>query len=342
MAKIHTPTISPGEFSRCDERDQSTENDVDSTPAQRSDAEIRENIYHAFWKDDVLRSLEYFEIDVLVKKGIAHLNGHILSTSSRGRVENAMRFIPGLIGVENNLVLDDSLTIDSATSLGSLEHTYACKFFTGASHGVVSLNGKVKNEGIKLLAEQCVAANPNVRGVINNIQVIGRKVEAQSQPFLQPAIGITIYFLDGISGVVQHVIVNPNNRRVTAMVVKGQFDAQNLKLGSTSPNEARQPDQLIVIPVNAIRFLTKSSGFLHIRSYESNRFMDFDSDAFIAPDLAWTPPYPYCPNDIFFSAKYKASNVLHVMPESQTFPFGTVVEEASIRDQFFANDSFGL
>lgn len=340
MYQIQSTKAGLNDVSRCEERSHGVKDGNDLTQAQKNDSELRENIYRAFLKEDVLRALEYFEIDVLVKNGVAHLNGHILNSSSQSRIESAMQGIPGILGVINNLVLDDKLTPEVATSLGALEHTYNCKFFTGSSHGVISLNGKVKSEKVKLLAEQCVARNPNVRGVINNIQVASVKFEPQAWPFLQPAIGVVIYFLDGVSGIVKHVIVNPNNRRVVAMVIQGRFGDRERTAnnnGGASPVELR-----ITVPMKTVRFLTKSSGFLHIRSYDSNRFMDFDPDAYVAPDLVWTPPYPYCRDDVLFPIKYLLDIAVQITTESQELPFGAVVEEASIRDQFFANDSFGL
>ncbi|MGZ9226102.1 MAG: BON domain-containing protein [Anaerolineales bacterium] len=101
----------------------------------KTDANIKESVHHAFWKDDVLRAIEYSEIDVHVRNGAVYLNGHIVSTTSQSRIENAIRAIPGILGTKNNLVLDDKLTLEVATSLGELEHTYNCKFFTGATHG---------------------------------------------------------------------------------------------------------------------------------------------------------------------------------------------------------------
>jgi len=340
MFQVQTTKTDSSKFSRCDGSEQLTEHGNALSPAQRSDAAIKENIYHAFWKEDVLRSLEYFEIDVHVKNGIVHLNGHILSRASQERVESAMQGISGILGVKNHLVLDDNLTLEVATSLGALEHTYDCKFFTGASHGVVSLNGKVKNKEIKLLAEQCAAANPNVRGVIDNIQFPGIKTETQSQPFLQPAIGATIYFQDGISGVVKQVAVNPNNRRVTAMIILGRFGDQERDIQIMNNGEARQPEQRIVVPMKTVRFLTKSSGFLHIRSYESNRYMDFDPDSFIAPDPAWKPPYPYCPNDILFPVQYQDTDI-QIPEEPMLFPFAGILAEESQDEESHVNDSPG-
>ena len=153
MFPVQVPRINSDELSRCEERRQITDRGKSLSPIQKTDAALKESIYHAFWKDDVLRAMEYSEIDVHVKSGVVYLDGHIVSTISRSRIENAMRAIPGILGILNNLVLDDKLTHEVATSLGDLERTYACKFFTGASHGVVFLDGNVNDENVKLLAE---------------------------------------------------------------------------------------------------------------------------------------------------------------------------------------------
>jgi osmotically-inducible protein OsmY len=87
-------------------------------------------------------------MDVRVKNGVVYLNGHITGTTSQSRIRKAIRAIPGILGIQNNLVLDDKLTNEVAASLGTLEHTYACKFFTGVSHGVVSLNGIVSDVNV--------------------------------------------------------------------------------------------------------------------------------------------------------------------------------------------------
>jgi len=168
MLATEIPRTTPDEFSRCEELSQTADHGNSLSPSQKTDAAIKGLVDRAIWKDDVLRAIESHEIEVRVKNGVVYLNGHIVSTTSQNRIQNAMRAIPGLLAIQNNLVLDDKLTHEVARSLGSLEHTYGCKFFTGASHGVISLNGMVSDENVKLLAEKCVSSNPNVRGVINN------------------------------------------------------------------------------------------------------------------------------------------------------------------------------
>jgi osmotically-inducible protein OsmY/uncharacterized protein YkvS len=338
MFPVQVRRINSNEFSRCEERRQMTDHGKSLSPIQKNDVAIKEYIYNAFWKDDVLRAIEYSEIDVDVKNGVVYLDGHIVSTASQNRIENAMRGIPGILGIRNNLVLDDKLTLEVATSLGKLEHTYNCKFFTGASHGVVSLNGIVSDENVKLLAEKCAASNPNVRGVINNVRVSGTEAELQDQPFLQPTIGEIVYFLDGISGVVQQVIINPNNRRVIAMTIQGKFTDRRYELNSQTDGKARPPEQLVTVPMSVVRYLTRTSGFLSINSNETNRFIDFDFGSFSSPNVDWAPPYPYCPDDVLFPIEQREMEyqILEQLPRT---PFVVALQEQALWEQLLANDS---
>lgn len=340
MFPTQISTTNPDEFSRCEERSQMLDHGKSLSKIQKTDAAIKGDVGRAIWNDDVLRAIEYYEIDVHVKNGVVHLNGHIVNTTSQSRIENAIRAIPGILGIQNNLILDDKLTHEVAASLGNLEHTYDCKFFTGASHGVISLNGIVSDENVKLLAEKSVASNPNVRGVINNVSVSGAESELTDHPFLQPTIGEIIYFLDGISGVVKQVIINPNNRRVVAMTVRGQFADQRQELKSLNSAEGRSPERLVVLSMDLVRYLTRISGFLTINSHERKRYLDFDSAAFRAPNVDWTPPYPYCPDDVLFPAEKREAKyqILEQRPRS---PLTVALEEQLLWEQLLANDSLG-
>ena len=118
-------------FSRCEERRQMNDHGKSLSPFRKTDAAIQELINKALWNDSVLRALDYHQIDVHVKNGVVYLNGHIVSTFSQSRIKNALRVVPGILEIKNNLVLDDKITIEVAASLGKLEHTYACKFLQG-------------------------------------------------------------------------------------------------------------------------------------------------------------------------------------------------------------------
>lgn len=340
MLATQKTRINSDEFSRCEEIQQKTNHGKSLSPSQKTDAAIKESIEHALWNDDVLRAIESYEVEVHVKDRVVYLNGHIVSTTSQSRINNAIRAIPGLLGIQNNLVLDDKLTREVAASLGALEHTYGCKFFTGASHGVVSLNGIVSDENVKLLAEKRVASHPNVRAVINNVRVSGINQELHDQPFLQLTIGQIIYFLDGISGVVRQVIINPNNRRVVAMILRGQFADQPQEFKSTNSARARSPECLVVVPIDLIRYMTKVSGFLHINSKESKRYLDFDPTHFSPPTNDWKAPYPYCPEDVLFPVE-KREVEYQILAQLARPPLVVALQEQARWEQLLADESLG-
>jgi osmotically-inducible protein OsmY len=339
MLTTELPSINPDTFSRCEKNTQMADHGKTLSRTQNGDAAIKASIEHATWNDEVLRAIEYHEIDVQVKNGIVYLYGHIAGMSSRSRIENAIRSIPGILGFQNHLVLDDKLTLDVAGSLGDLEHRYNCKFFTGASHGVISLNGSVSDENVKLLAEQRAASHPNVRGVMNNIRVSGTEKQLQNQPFLQPTIGERIYFLDGVSGVVKQVIINPNNRRVIAMTVQGQFvDEQDIK-PSKSVNE-RSTERVVILPIVLVRYLTQVSGFLNINSTERTQYKTFNSVSFRAPGADWTPPHPYCLDEVLFPVEQREVEyqVLEQLPRP---PLVVALPQQALWEQLLADPGLG-
>ncbi|MEJ2352907.1 MAG: BON domain-containing protein [Anaerolineales bacterium] len=301
MLAAQTTQSSIAEFSRCDDRSwlPVEEQNVDHK-TDKADASIAEKVDHALWNIDVLRSTDYREINVYVKDGVVFLSGHVISAGNQQRAEVAARTTPGVLGVRSYLVPDDKIKREVAGALGKIEHVYGVKFFTGVQNGVVGLHGEVGSATVRSLAEKCSANIPGVRGVINSVRAPGVDLEAEDQRFLQPSIGVQIYFRDGLSGKVQRVIINPNNRRVVAMVVRGRYSNSQEDPRFLPYGEERLPERLVAIPMSTIRFLTKSSGFLKIDSAEAARYSDFDPSCFIVPREDWRPPYPYCPDEVLF------------------------------------------
>jgi len=302
MVVVQTTQASLAEFSRCNDQSLlSVEEQNVHHLADKVDASIAEKVDRALWNNGVLRSTDYREIDVDVKDGVVFLSGHVSSASNQQRAEDAVRTIPGVLDVKSNLVLDDNIMREVAGALGKIEHLYGVKFFTGVQYGVVGLHGEVGSANVRGLAEKYAANIPGVRGVINSVRAPGVDLEAEEQRFLQPSIGAQIYFRDGPSGKVQRVIINPSNRRVVAMVVRGRFsNPPQQDPGFLAYGEDQLPERLIAIPMSAIRFLTKSSGFLQIDTTEAAKYSDFDPSFFTAPREDWRPPYPYCPDDVLF------------------------------------------
>lgn len=96
------------------------------------------------------------------------------------------------------------------------------------------------------------------------------------------------------------MIINPDNRRVIAMVLRGRFSDTQQDPRFLMYGEEQVPERLITIPIRTMRFLTRSFGFLDIKSTEAAPYADFNSSGFTTPRADWTPPYPYCAEDILF------------------------------------------
>jgi osmotically-inducible protein OsmY len=341
MYRAQMPQTDTDELLRCRDSSQLTaEGSEDHNENTRADTSLAHEVDHALWRDAAFRATDYYNIDVRVRGGIVSLNGHVSSLTSLHQAERSLQTIPGLLGVNNHLIPDDQLLAEVSTALGSLESTYDCKFFTGVSHGVVFLSGNVENTNIKLLAEKCAASNSSARGVINSIRTPGSNLDLREELFLQPLIGEEIFFLDGISGTVQQVIINPDNRRVIAMTLRGRFENQRQELRSLNKGEARSPERVIVLSMDSVRYLTKVSGFLYINSNEKNRYMDFDPAHFFTPKRDWKAPYPYCPDDVLFLVEQQdmKDQILQQLPESSIL---MKLKDQLLREQLPANDSLG-
>jgi hypothetical protein len=68
--------------------------------------------------------------------------------------------------------------------------------------------------------------------------------------------------------------------------------------------------------------------------------MDFDPASFIAPSTDWTPPYPYCPDDVLFLVE-KPEVTYEILEESSRSPLTVALKEKLLGEQLPANDSLG-
>jgi hypothetical protein len=134
--------------------------------------------------------------------------------------------------------------------------------------------------------------------------------------------------------------MNPNNRRVIAMTVQGKFREQQNILHPLSDGKVKPIEQLIVLPMKVVRYLTKDSGFLHIKSDERNQYQDFDSTSFYAPNWDWTPPYPYCPDDVLFPVEYRVTDNDETYQPQQILHEETL-SDTSFKEKILANNSLG-
>jgi len=288
----------------CDDRSRLSieEQNVDRK-ANEADASMAEKVERALWNNGVLRNTDYGEIDVLVNDGVVTLRGHVINTTNQQGAAEAARTIPGVVEVKSYLVPDDKITLEVARALGEIERDHGVKFFTGARNGVVVLTGEAGSAEVRSMAEKYAANVPGVRCVINSVQAPGVDLQAEEKRFLQPSIGEPIYFRDGLFGKVRKVIINPNNRRVIAMLLPARYSNSHPDSRSPAYEGGQSPEHLIVVPVSDIRHLTRNSGFLETNSSEAAKYADFDPARFVSPGEEWTPPYPYCPNEVLFPAE---------------------------------------
>ena len=124
------------------------------------------------------------------------------------------------------------------------------------------------------------------------------------------------------------------------MTVRGQFaDEQDIKSIKRCGN-GQSPEQLVVLSIDVVRYMTQVSAFLNINSTERTRVMTFDSASFRAPNVDWTPPHPYCPDDVLFPVEQRQVEyqLLEQLPPP---PLVVAVQEQVLWEQLLADDNLG-
>jgi hypothetical protein len=114
------------------------------------------------------------------------------------------------------------------------------------------------------------------------------------------------------------------------MTVWGRFADQRQELKSLNNGKARSPERILVVPMRAVRYLNRVSGFLNIHSNERKRNMEFDPTHFFTPKKDWKAPYPYCPDDVLFPVEQQAVEIqiLQQFPRSH---FAVGLEDQLLR-----------
>jgi osmotically-inducible protein OsmY/sporulation protein YlmC with PRC-barrel domain len=260
-------------------------------------------VENALWADDILRVTDYNQINITVENGIVILQGHVVTVINQARAEYAARLVPGVLGVENHLVVDNDLEIDVAQALGHDQRTRLEGVCVAAQNGVISLTGRVGSADVREAAEEVAASVPQVRGVANFIDAPQVVVDPEEQRVLQPPIGREVYATDMLLGDVEKVIIDPHNRRVTDFVVHGEFpDLQHAGeyevLGENTQQERR-----VLESIRGVYYETDSSVLLDVSGREAAREHDFDPADFVSPPASWQPPYPYRWEDVLFERK---------------------------------------
>jgi osmotically-inducible protein OsmY/sporulation protein YlmC with PRC-barrel domain len=268
--------------------------------AAKADTVLTEKVRQALGADHLLRRGDVAHMRVMVKGGIATLTGHVEQSINKARAEAAAREAPGVVEVVNHLVVDNELMMDVAQALGYDQQTQDEQIQVNVQRGVVYLAGIVTRAPVRTAAATVAASIPHARGIINVIQTPGIGLETEEERFVQPLIESEIYATDGKVGRVQQVIINPQNRRVTAVMVHTSAATPQATDWADVPAEPMQLGRPILIPISSIRRAPSGALFLTINSNEAAHFATFDLHNFGPPPADWQPPYPYWPADVLF------------------------------------------
>jgi hypothetical protein len=229
------------------------------------------------------------------------LSGHVGTATDRLRADSALRQVPGVLAVQNDLVADDDLVNLVAQALAKDERTRHETIFVAVNHGVVILSGLRNSSKARAAAEECAGQVPSVRGVSNYIEAPGAVVDAVQERIVQPSIGQEVFASDMSLGRVEQVIINPHNRRVVAMVVRGQFPDRQRRNPRMRSYETPMEEGRLTVPAAHITFVTPTVVQLRISGIAAAGHDDFAPGDFTRPDHSWRPPYPYAANECLWA-----------------------------------------
>ena len=264
----------------------------------RSDAALTTAVNQALWADSILRRTEYRQIHVKVKNRTVYLYGYVSLPSVKVRAERAALKTESVWKVENDLIIDSELKLAVAQAIGKDARTQKAKIFVGSHNGFITLSGEASDVIGRSAAQEQAVSIPEVRGVLNSIQVPGVDINTEDQRALQPIIGAGIYATDILIGVVEKVVINPDDRLVTAILANAVFPDSTQMGSNWLWNEHLYVERRIILPIDAVRHQSELDIFLKVNGAEAATFETFEADSYSSPDENWQPPYPYKHADI--------------------------------------------
>lgn len=270
-------------------------------PSRRSTAETVADANRALHAAGIVRASDSGDVSVTLCNGEATLSGHVGTFADRLNAESVLRQVPGVRGVQDDLVADDDLVNLVAQALANDERTRSETIFVAASHGVVILSGLRNSSKARAAAEECAGQVSSVRGVSNYIETPGAVVAAAEERVLQPRIGQEVFANDMSLGRVERVIVNPRNRRVVAVLVNGPFPEQQRARPSWRSYETRVEERRLRVSAADIDFVTPTVVQLRINGAAAVRGDDFAPRDFVQPDRGWRAPYPFTATDCLWA-----------------------------------------
>ncbi len=259
-----------------------------NTQLAGTDASIQAEIWEELWKRWEIRDLDISSFSVSVKNGRVLLRGHLTMDGNRRLIESICASVPGVVGIDDCLVIDHELTMQVAGALARDGRTRSLILPVGSYHGWVGIGGEVPSRELQLAAEEVAAGVPSVRGVISLPTVIGQEPMTQRHP-VEPQLSSHVYNLDGQVGTVTQVVMDPRRRLITDIVV----NAIDLWDGTPVRGE-------YLVPVDFILLANQQSVFLRRDGRRIQSFRTFDPSAYSSAPDTWQPPYPYLPGTLLW------------------------------------------
>jgi osmotically-inducible protein OsmY len=144
---------------------------VDDDRHESDDTRIAHAIRHALgWNSAVPAD----RIDVIVRRGVVTLRGHVDRWYERSAAEGCVASIAGVVSVRNQIQLLSPPTTDKALREeveDALSHLPSCEQLdVRVAAGVVTLAGAVGSDPIRRHAETLAASACGVRSVINRLK----------------------------------------------------------------------------------------------------------------------------------------------------------------------------
>ena len=270
----------------------------------RTNDGILADIWGALWKEASIRPLDLNSLSINVKDGEVYLTGHLAKENNLLLIERIAQSVMGVMAVHNYLVTDRELVLQVAQALVKDECTRPFILPVSAYHGWIHLGGVVPTRELQQVAEKVAAEVSNVRGVLALPWVAGESTNMPRHA-VQPRIGSDVYGENGEVGVVTRVVVKPDNRLVTHVVV-----------GSNEIRDVNLVARENVVPVKDIDRVNDESVSLVRNGLSLNAYPDFDADEYPLASFTWKAPYPYTAGEALWSLREVLE--AEIRPESRS------------------------
>jgi osmotically-inducible protein OsmY len=255
----------------------------------RTDDGILADIWDALWKVDTFRSLDLGSLSIDVKDGEVYLDGHLAQEYNRPLIVSIAQSVAGVVAVHSHLVLDCDLIIRVAQALANDERTRPYILPVDAFHGWIHVGGEVPTCELQQVVEKIVAGVLDVRGVTLLPRIAGENSTIPHRS-AQPRIGAVVYGKDGEVGIITQVVIQPDNRLVTHVVVR----SKELTDGNLVARET-------VIPLEVSDLVKNESIILQRNGPSLKAFPAFDPDEYPLAPFTWQAPYPYTAGEVRWS-----------------------------------------